>query len=280
MKGRRDSSLGVVCKDGGQVHVAGEHVGNITVDGKPTTIFDDVGPRSDLESLAREMVAKFGLAKARTIALLAREARITGDDKGSIDKLVALCREAGIEIDGDTLSDAPKRQQSFGFDTTHGFLGEEFCLWLWFRWERDGGEFTLPGGRTVGIAIDDLLVFAPRHDDETQQTLRRGLPTRTAEARTALRQGNRISRARLIIAEGQLQWTLTLDGERLAFSGVKLPEDGEDCESDTDRTAERAANWLVLHEIVAGLFAQFLRVRLAPAWLEQEAPAMAAWMRS
>lgn len=170
-------------------------------------------------------------------------------------------------------------QQSFGFDTTHGFLGEEYLTWLWFRWERDGGEFTLHGGRTVGIAIDDLLVFAPLGDDETQQTLRRGLPTRTIEARAALRQGHRLSRARLIVAEGQRQWTLTLDGERLAFSGVKLPEDAEECESDTDRTADRSANWLALHEIVAGLFAQFLRVRLAPAWLEQEAPAMSAWMR-
>ncbi len=30
---------------------------------------------------------------------------------------------------------------------THGWLGEEFLTWLWFRWETDGGEFTLPGGR-------------------------------------------------------------------------------------------------------------------------------------
>ena len=276
MKGRRDDSLGVVCKDGGQVHVAGEHVGNITVDGKPTTIFDDGAPRSDLESLAHEMVAKFGLAKARTIALLARENKTAG---GTLDTLVSLCREAGIEIDGGELSGSPQ-QQSFGFDTTHGFLGEEFLTWIWFRWEQEGGEFTLPGARIVGVAIDDLLVFAPRHDDETQQTLRHGLPTRTEEARAALRQGNRISRARLIIAEGQLQWTLTLDGERLAFNGVKLPDDAEDCECDSDRTADRSANWLALHEIVAGLFALFLRVRLAPAWLEREAPAMAAWMRS
>ncbi|HIE70972.1 MAG TPA: hypothetical protein EYP98_12805 [Planctomycetes bacterium] len=34
---------------------------------------------------------------------------------------------------------------------THGFLGEEFLTWLWFKWETDGGEFTLSGGRIVGI---------------------------------------------------------------------------------------------------------------------------------
>ena len=25
---------------------------------------------------------------------------------------------------------------------THGFLGEEFLTWLWFKWESEGGEFT------------------------------------------------------------------------------------------------------------------------------------------
>jgi hypothetical protein len=85
---------------------------------------------------------------------------------------------------------------------THGFLGEEFLTWLWFRWETEGGEFTLPGGRVVGVALDDFLSFAAQSDDETEQTLRRGLPTRTAEARTALRQGNRLRKARLLVAEG------------------------------------------------------------------------------
>ena len=69
---------------------------------------------------------------------------------------------------------------------THGFLGEEFLTWIWFRWETTGGEFTLSGGRVVGIALDDFLAFAAPSEDATEQTLRRGLPTRTAEARTAL----------------------------------------------------------------------------------------------
>ena len=61
---------------------------------------------------------------------------------------------------------------------THGFLGEEFLTWLWFKWETEGGEFTLSGGRVVGIAIDDFLTFGALTEDETEQTLRRGLPTR------------------------------------------------------------------------------------------------------
>lgn len=168
-------------------------------------------------------------------------------------------------------------QQSFGFDTTFGFLGEEFLLWLWFKWETEGGEFTLHGGRIVGIAIDDMLAFAPKSADEHQQTIRRGLPTRTAEARTGLRQGHRLAKARMILAEGARQWTFTLDAEHMVLSGVKLPDDAEECESAEDRTADRASNWLAIHEVLGELYALFLRVRATTAWNE-EAESMAAWM--
>ncbi|MGE3175129.1 MAG: hypothetical protein AB7O97_21050 [Planctomycetota bacterium] len=162
---------------------------------------------------------------------------------------------------------------------THGFLGEEFLTWLWFRWETDGGEFHLPGGRVVGVAVDDLLTFAAPSDDDTEQTLRHGLPTRTEEARTALRQGRRLRRARLILAEGERQWTVTLDGAALHLGGAKLPEDAEEVESDQDRTADRAANWLHLHEVVLGLYGLFLRERLADGYRQGAGEQQAQWMQ-
>ncbi len=163
---------------------------------------------------------------------------------------------------------------------THGFLGEEFLTWLWFRWETDGGEFTLPGGRVVGVALDDFLSFAAPSEDETEQTLRRGLPTRTAEARTALRQGHRLRKARLLIAEGSRLWSATLDAPTLTLNGVKLPEDAEECESDTDRTADRSANWLALHELVQALYGMFLRERLRADFKQTTALEQARWMAS
>ena len=46
---------------------------------------------------------------------------------------------------------------------SHGFLGEEFLTWLWFRWENDGGEFTLGGGRVVGVAKHKGRRLIDRH---------------------------------------------------------------------------------------------------------------------
>jgi hypothetical protein len=171
----------------------------------------------------------------------------------------------------------PKRAPSGA--ETHGFLGEEFLTWLWFRWETEGGEFHLPGGRVVGVALDDFLTFAAPSDDETEQTLRHGLPTRTEEARTALRQGRRLRRARMIIAEGPRQWSVTVDGATMRLSGAKLPEDAEECESEADRTADRAANWLALHELVHSLYSMFLKARLAPDYRKSAGEKQAQWMQ-
>ena len=163
---------------------------------------------------------------------------------------------------------------------THGFLGEEFLTWLWFRWEADGGEFTLSGGRIIGVALDDFLAFAAPSDDETEQTLRRGLPTRTVEARTALRQGRRLRKARLLLAEGARQWSVVLEAASLTLGSVKLPDDAEECESDIDRTNDRAANWLALHEIVQGLYRLFLQDRLRGDYRKTSGEQQARWMAS
>ena len=156
------------------------------------------------------------------------------------------------------------------------FLGQEFLTWLWWRCETAaGGTFTLRGERTVGIAFDSMLQFAAP-EDETETTLRHGLPSRSDEARAALRHGRLLAKAQLLVAEGARQWTVAIAGASLALS-ARLPEDADECECDADRTADRAANWLALHEIVDGLFRQFLAVRVGAGWRE-ESQAMAEWM--
>ena len=77
------------------------------------------------------------------------------------------------------------------------FLGEEFLTWLWFRIETEGGEFDIGRQRELAVSFDDFIAFAPRDGDETEQTLRKGIPTRSPEASAALRHGHRLTRARL-----------------------------------------------------------------------------------
>jgi hypothetical protein len=45
-----------------------------------------------------------------------------------------------------------------------------------------------------------------------------------------------------------------------------------------DRTADRAANWLALHEIVQALYGLFLKERLRDDYRSTAAEAQATWM--
>ncbi|MBK8975202.1 MAG: hypothetical protein IPM29_04710 [Planctomycetes bacterium] len=167
-----------------------------------------------------------------------------------------------------------------GDGASHAFLGEEFLTWLWFRTETEGGEFELGAGRVAAVSFDDLLEFAPLDDDETEHTLRKGMPTRSVEARAALRTGHRLRRARLVVAHGQLVWQLVLDGASMQPRSVRLPEDDEEAESMEERSRERAANFLLLNELLGLLYREFLRIRLRPDYLGSDAERQARWMAS
>ena len=164
--------------------------------------------------------------------------------------------------------------------TDWGFLGEEFLTWLWYRIDTKGGDFELPGKRQVGVVLDDFLAFAPRDQDETEQTLKKGLPTHSAEAATALRNGRRLRRAKLIVAEGQASWTVTIDGPTMSLLSVRVPDDDEEATEPKDVSIERALAFWRVHEIVAGLYRHFLDVRLRPEYLKSTGEAQANWMQS
>ncbi len=163
---------------------------------------------------------------------------------------------------------------------SYSFLGEEFLTWLWFRLETRGGDFDLGEGRAVGVSFDDYLQLAPGDGDGTFQTLRDGKPSRSAEAAAGLRNGRRVQEAKLIVAMGELQWSLILDATTMTLRSIKLPDDDPEASGPEDKNRDRAANFVLLHEIVEGVYHEFLRVRLEEGYLEGEAEAQATWMTS
>lgn len=161
-----------------------------------------------------------------------------------------------------------------------GFLGEEFLTWLWFRIETDGGEFDVGHEQQIGVSFDDFIAFAPRDDDETEHILRKGSPSRCVEASAALRNGRRLTKARLIVAQGEDVYSLILDGPTMDLLSVKLPDDDPDAESADERSAARIQGFITLRRYVARLYGVFLRERLDPNYLEARGAEQATWMAS
>ena len=162
-------------------------------------------------------------------------------------------------------------------EAPQAFLGEEFLTWLWFRRDTEGGEFEI-GERRVEITIDDFLSFAPGESDETEQTLRKGLPTRTAEARAALRDGRRVRCAKLLVADRDQHWSLVLDGPTLQMRSVRMGEEDADDTTPRDRSVARAAGFVEVFDVLCGVYELFLRDRLRQDYLGTSGESQAQWM--
>ena len=70
---------------------------------------------------------------------------------------------------------------------------------------------------------------------------------------------------------------MTIDGQTLACSSVKLPDDDPDGEVE-DRSAERAGHFLEVEQLVQGMYQRFLERRLAPDYMKTEGEEQARWM--
>lgn len=156
------------------------------------------------------------------------------------------------------------------------FLGAEFLTWLLCR-QGDGDQEITVVRTPLVVLITDRLSF---RGDNSAAAVRGALAAVSSEASAALADGHLLVKARMELAAGARSgWVCTVDGDTLALSGARLPDDPDECESAKDRTASRAADWLDLHTYVRGLFERFLALRRSTGWSEV-ADSMRAWMEA
>jgi len=153
------------------------------------------------------------------------------------------------------------------------FLGHEFLLWLWFETERSGGAFDLPDEGEIIVAFDDQLVLEAYLAEAELSRLSGGAPTDSPEARSALRAGKRVSKAKLRLQRADREWVFTVDAADFGFSSVRVPavlkEEGE-------RLSERLALIDELSDLWQALFRRFLTIRLTDAW-QTLRPSLLEW---
>lgn len=150
------------------------------------------------------------------------------------------------------------------------FLGREFLTWLWYRSDRDEGLFER-NGEQVEVWFDAKLVLEAQGDVKEQNVIKSETPTETEEARTSLQNGKQVKEARLRIISDQKQWTLTVKGDDLGLSGIKIP--ALLSREQDEQIFERFYLVEEVQDIVEDLFKGFLRVRLDDdAWRAELAP--------
>ena len=102
------------------------------------------------------------------------------------------------------------------------FLGNEFLLWIWWRWETQSDTVTLPDDSEVtGMLARTLTLQCPR-GESGKETITAEAPTRLPEAAQAIRSGKLPRKAGLILARDGVQYALVLQAETFSVSGAKI----------------------------------------------------------
>ena len=153
------------------------------------------------------------------------------------------------------------------------YLGPEFLTWMWYRGDVEP-RFVHEDGTEVFVHFDEHLEFRGERSAARRTTLRAGMPGASREARAALRTGKLLTAARLLIARGEEEVRVTLRGEDLSLSSLRLPSpDGETVEDRAQFFMDAQERFLADLDLC---FNTFLNVRCSDAW-QVERDALVAW---
>lgn len=146
----------------------------------------------------------------------------------------------------------------------HGFLGNEFLLWLWYTTAELTDTLTLADGSDLTFMFSRTLKLeCPRGQGGADAFSHEG-PTRMPEALRAIRAGKLPRSAGLTLVRHDSQYELTLQAETFGVTGAKLPQ------PEGDRGADaRVARLESIRELTATLdlaYGAFLGVRLGGEW--------------
>ena len=144
-------------------------------------------------------------------------------------------------------------------DAAEAHIGRDFLTWLWFFSEACGGIADLDAGQ-FGVAIEGPLCFMFEGAGAHETVLRNGQPLVSAEAKTALINGKKLKRAKVLIARDDTTWKLTLDADSFTCRSVQLPQ-GEDVDA-ASRFQDRILALDTLREVLTGFYTRFLQERL------------------
>jgi hypothetical protein len=151
-----------------------------------------------------------------------------------------------------------------GDKDNYDFLGNEFLLWLWWRWEAAGDTIELSDGSEVtGMFARTLALECPL-GESGKGTVTADDPTQLPEAAQAIRSGKLPRKAGLILVRHGAQVELTLQAETFAVSGAKVQVD-EDAEGRAV-LEERIEALRGLKQTLDLLFQFFCQRRIGSDW--------------
>jgi len=161
-------------------------------------------------------------------------------------------------------------------------IGREFLTWLWFKSDERNGIIAVPDLGECSLAFIRRLVLESGNGEYAETVVCQGMHADLKEGREALRQGKKISAARLRLNHDQTEWEFTFKADRFHFQSMKLPtlpeEEGEEIDRE-GQVLERIYLMEKAAEVMDRLFESFLSLRQTKDW-EAEQPRLERWISS
>jgi len=153
-------------------------------------------------------------------------------------------------------------------------IGREFLTWLWFKSEERNGMIRIPDGGESEVVFVRRLVLESGEGEYAETVICQGLHADLKEGKEALRQGKKITTARLRVAHDKAEWEFTFKANRFHFQSMKLPSVAESEGEEADQEGQ-ILDRIYLIEKAAGmmdqLFRLFLDLRLSEGWGKEQA---------
>lgn len=159
----------------------------------------------------------------------------------------------------------------------YAFLGREFLTWLWFASETNNGVIDVPDLGPVRVEFGQRLTLESAGNVREGSTVSADAPSQTEEARTALRVGKKVARARLFLDQGERHFEVGLDAETLTYAGVKLP--ALMAGDDAMKVEERLRLLDEVENIVDSLYVLFVNLRRDESLWAPVREALRTWVQ-
>lgn len=131
----------------------------------------------------------------------------------------------------------------------------------------------IPDGSESEVVFVRRLVLEAGEGEYAETIVCQGLHADLKEGKEALRQGKKITAARLRMAHDKAEWEFTFKADRFHFQTMKLPSVAEDEGEESDREGQILER-IYLIENAAGmmdqLFRSFLELRHSNGWGDEQ----------
>jgi hypothetical protein len=151
-----------------------------------------------------------------------------------------------------------------GMNDNYDYLGNEFLLWLWWKWETGSDTFTLSDESEVsGMFARSLSLDCPSGENG-KESISSESPVALPEAMIAIKMGKLPRKAGLTLVRDGEQFDLKLSAETFSVGAARISQMGDD--GPMRDTIDRIESIRQLAETLDLLFDVFCEDRLAKSW--------------